>query len=56
MSNKNRTECHRKDCQLNEKGYCFPIVKEAKTKYGETHILDLDECPFYKQRKKREET
>lgn len=44
------TKCLRKDCQLNNKGVCYPIREIVIMPNGSYHMLDLDQCPFYKKR------
>lgn len=51
MKDNGRTVCNRTDCQLNTKGVCIPIKAEA-TVNGKIHRLDLNKCPFYKEKKK----
>jgi len=53
ICNENITECPRKKCNLNMGGLCRTIKEIAVLKNGTRHTLDLDKCPFYKERKKR---
>ena len=43
-------ECWRKDCNLNLKGSCRQIKEVAVLKNGTKHYLDIEKCPFYKER------
>ena len=45
------TKCTRRDCQLNHKGVCYPIRQIVTLPNGQLDVLNLDECPFYKERK-----
>lgn len=40
--------CKWKACVNNMSGECKALNKEITTKDGRTHVLDEDECPFYK--------
>lgn len=47
------TFCKRYDCQLNFKGKCFGVKESAVLKNGTRHYIDLEQCPFYKQKEKK---
>ena len=40
--------CKWKACVNNMSGECTALNKEVTLRDGKTHILDEDECPFYK--------
>lgn len=48
FNNEVLTICRRKDCKMNNNGYCFPIKEYAPLKNGTMHRLNLMKCPFFK--------
>lgn len=44
--------CDRKDCTINQSGWCWGVTRVARLKNGTVHVLDLSDCPFYKKKEK----
>ena len=46
--------CRRLNCNLNINGECRTIKQETVLKNGSKHRLNLEKCPFYKKKEKKD--
>lgn len=50
MPNEARIRCPWTACVNNTNGECCALTKVVKTRSGDMHVLDTENCPFYKSR------